>query len=90
MIKRSDILSIHIVLSESTHHLITASDLALLKPTALFINTSRGPIVDEQALVKILEEKKIAGAKTVIYNDGSVEDLETEVAKYVATLPSPN
>ncbi|KAI0348382.1 D-isomer specific 2-hydroxyacid dehydrogenase [Trametopsis cervina] len=68
LFKRGDIVSIHIVLSESTRHLITAADLALLKPTALFINTSRGPIVDEQALVKVLQEKKIAGAGLDVFD----------------------
>lgn len=68
LFKRSDIVSIHIVLSESTRHLITAADLALLKPTAIFINTSRGPIVDEQALVKVLQEEKIAGAGLDVFD----------------------
>ena len=68
LMKRSDIVSIHIVLAESTYHLITEEDLALMKPTAFFINTSRGPIVDEQALVKVLQEKKIAGAGLDVFD----------------------
>ena len=68
LLKRSDIVSIHMVLSESTRHLITARDLALLKPTALFINTSRGPLVDEQALVEVLQKKKIAGAGLDVFD----------------------
>ena len=68
LFKRSDIVSIHLVLSETTRHLITADELALLKPTAIFINTSRGPVVDEQALVKVLQEKKIAGAGLDVFD----------------------
>ncbi|KAI0800980.1 D-isomer specific 2-hydroxyacid dehydrogenase [Fomes fomentarius] len=62
LLKRSDIVSIHMVLSERTRYLITAADLALLKPTAFFINTSRGPLVDEAALIEVLKAKRIAGA----------------------------
>lgn len=68
LFKRSDIVSIHLVLSESTRHLVTAVDLAHLKPTAIFINTSRGPIVDEDALVKALQKRKIAGAGLDVFD----------------------
>ena len=68
LMKRSDIVSIHMVLSEQTRSLITGDDLALMKPSALFINTSRGPIVDEQGLVKILQDKKIAGAGLDVFD----------------------
>lgn len=68
LLAHSDIVSIHIILSTSTQGLITASDLALLKPTAYFINTSRGPLVDEEALIKVLQEGKIAGAALDVYN----------------------
>ncbi|KAH9947935.1 D-isomer specific 2-hydroxyacid dehydrogenase [Amylocystis lapponica] len=62
LFERSDIVSLHMVLSARTHHMITAEDLALMKPTAFFINTSRGPLVDEPALIEALKQKKIAGA----------------------------
>ena len=68
LLKTSDIVSIHMVLSERTRHLITADDLALLKPSALFINTSRGPLVDEQALVDVLQKRKIAGAGLDVFD----------------------
>ena len=68
LFKCSDIVSIHLVLSESTRHIITAADLALLKSTALFINTARGPIVDEQALVAALQEKRFAGAGLDVFD----------------------
>ena len=56
------------VLSESTRHLITAADLELMKPTAFFINTSRGPIVDEEALVDVLRRRRIAGAGLDVFD----------------------
>jgi len=62
LFKESDIVSIHLVLSESTKGIVSASDLRLLKPSAYFISTSRGPLVDEKALVEILKEGKIKGA----------------------------
>ncbi|GJE85723.1 D-isomer specific 2-hydroxyacid dehydrogenase [Phanerochaete sordida] len=68
LMRRSDIVSIHMVLSERTKSLITGDDLALMKPSALFINTSRGPIVDEQGLVQILQDKKIAGAGLDVFD----------------------
>lgn len=68
LLQRSDIVSIHMVLSDRTRHLITAADLAHLKPTAIFINTSRGPIVDEDALVEVLQKKKIAGAGLDVFD----------------------
>lgn len=61
LFRRSDILTIHSVLSPRTRGIIGARELALMKPTALLINTSRGPIVDEAALLTALREKRIAG-----------------------------
>ncbi|KXN83354.1 D-3-phosphoglycerate dehydrogenase [Leucoagaricus sp. SymC.cos] len=62
LLSNSDIISVHLVLSPATYHIISMDDLALLKPTAYLINTSRGPLVDETALIKVLKENKIAGA----------------------------
>lgn len=58
----ADIVSLHVPLLESTHHLINEKRLKLMKPTAFLINTSRGPVIDEVALVKALENKIIRGA----------------------------
>ena len=68
LIRISDVFSLQIVYSESTHHLITASDFALMKPSAFFINTSRGPIADEAALIEVLKEKRIKGAALDVYD----------------------
>ncbi len=61
LFRRADIVSIHSVLSPRTRGLVGARELALMKPTAFLINTSRGPIVDEAALLAALREKRIAG-----------------------------
>lgn len=62
LLVRSDVLSIHLILSDRTRGLFGVPELALMKPTAILVNTSRGPIVDEAALVDVLERKAIAGA----------------------------
>ncbi len=62
VLKISDIVSIHVPLMEATHHLINAERLAMMKKTAYLINTSRGPVIDEAALVEALKNKTIAGA----------------------------
>jgi len=58
----SDILTIHLVLGDRSRGLIGAGELAKMKPTAYLVNTSRGPIVDEAALLHALEQGTIAGA----------------------------
>ena len=73
--RQSDIVSIHMVLSESTQRMITDADLSLMKPTAFFINTSRGPLVDEVGLINVLQERRIAGAGLDVYD---VEPLPTD------------
>ena len=68
LIERSDILSIHLVLSERTTNLFKYEDLSKMKSTSYIINTSRGPIINENDLIKILEEEKIAGAGLDVYD----------------------
>jgi D-3-phosphoglycerate dehydrogenase len=60
--READIVSVSCPLSPQTHHLVNAERLSLMKPTAFFINTARGPIVDQKALTRVLQERKIAGA----------------------------
>jgi phosphoglycerate dehydrogenase-like enzyme len=62
LFKESDAISIHMVLNAKTKDIVAAADLALMKSTAYLINTSRGPLVNEQALIGALQAKKIAGA----------------------------
>jgi D-3-phosphoglycerate dehydrogenase len=60
--ERSDYVSVHTLLNDETHHLIGEAFFARMKPTAILINTSRGPVVDETALTRALEAKQLAGA----------------------------
>jgi phosphoglycerate dehydrogenase-like enzyme len=69
LLRRSDVVTIHVRLSERTRGLIGAPELALMKPTAYLINTSRGPIVDEQALLQALHDGQIAGAGIDVYGE---------------------
>jgi len=62
LLKESDYVSLHTPLNDDTRHLIGEQELRQMKPTAYLINTARGPVVDEPALIKALEEKWIAGA----------------------------
>lgn len=68
LLSQSDVVSIHMVLSSSTKGLLSASDLRHMKPTAYLVNTSRGPLVDEDALISVLKEKKIAGAALDVFD----------------------
>ncbi len=67
LLKESDFITLHLSLSASTKELIGAKELALVKPTARIINCARGELIDEEALAKALEEKKIAGAAVDVY-----------------------
>lgn len=65
---RSDVLSIHLVLSERTRGLVSGAEIAAMKPTAWLVNTSRGPIVDEEALISALRSQSIAGAALDVFD----------------------
>jgi len=74
LFRLADVLTIHLVLSDRTRGLVGAAELALMKPTAYLVNTSRGPIVDEAALAEHLRAGRIAGAALDVYG---VEPLPT-------------
>ena len=69
MLKRSDIVSMHARLLEETKDLFGEKQIALMKPTAFFVNTARAGLVDEKALVKALQEKRIAGAALDVFRE---------------------
>ncbi|HEX2500070.1 MAG TPA: NAD(P)-dependent oxidoreductase, partial [Methylomirabilota bacterium] len=69
LLQRADIVTIHLVLSERTRGLVGARELALMRPSAYLVNTSRGPIVDERALIAALEAGAIAGAGLDVYDE---------------------
>ena len=68
LFRQSDFITIHVVLSPRSRGLIGARELGLMKPSAYLINTSRGPIVDEAALLAVLRDKKIAGAGLDVFD----------------------
>ena len=68
LLKNSDIISIHLVLGERYKNLISKKELGMMKKTALIINTSRGPIINEKDLVEALKDEKIAGAGLDVYD----------------------
>ena len=67
LVEMADILTLHVPLNDETHHLIGEGELALMKPTAYLVNTSRGPVVDEGALADALAEGRIAGAALDVF-----------------------
>ncbi len=69
LIETSDYISLHVPLLESTHHLISQKELERMKESAILINTSRGPVIDEKALTKALQERIIAAAGLDVYED---------------------
>ena len=67
LLKIADFISLHVPLLPATHHLISTKEFNLMKPTAFIINTARGPIIDEKALLVALANKQIAGAGLDVY-----------------------
>jgi phosphoglycerate dehydrogenase-like enzyme len=68
LLQQSDFVTLHLVLSARSRGIIGAADIALMKPTAWLVNTSRGPLIDEAAMIAALEGKKIAGAALDVYD----------------------
>jgi D-3-phosphoglycerate dehydrogenase len=68
LFRNADIVTIHMVLGDRSRGLVTAKEFALMKPTAYMINTSRGPIIEEKALIAALEERRIAGAGLDVFD----------------------
>ena len=68
LFREADVVTVHLVLSGRTRGLIGAPELALMKPTARLVNTSRGPIVDEAALIEVLQARRIAGAAVDVFD----------------------
>jgi phosphoglycerate dehydrogenase-like enzyme len=75
VLREADILSIHLVLSRRTKGIVGAPEIALMKPTAYLVNTSRGPVVDEQALIDALRNRTIAGAALDVYDKEPLPEL---------------
>jgi len=89
LLKRSDIASIHLQLTKETRGLIGANELALMKPTALIVNTSRAPIIDTAALIAALKAGTIGGAALDVY-DNEPLPADDPIRNAPNTLLSPH
>lgn len=86
LLKESDFISLHTPLTPETHHLIGARELALMKPTAILVNTSRGAVIDEQALAEALSNHRIAGAALDVFeNEPHITEILYELDNVVLT-----
>ena len=75
LFEQADVLSVHLVLSERSRGLVDAQALGWMKPTALLVNTARGPIVDEAALIKALQKQRLAGAALDVFEQEPLSAL---------------
>jgi phosphoglycerate dehydrogenase-like enzyme len=89
LLSRSDIVSIHLVLGDRSRGLLGARELAQMKPTAYLINTSRGPIVEEKALMEALQNGTIAGAALDVYDEEPLT-LDHPLRKLPNTVITPH
>ncbi len=87
LLKTADVVSIHLPLTPETRHLINRERLARMKPTAILINTGRGPVIDEQALIAALKEGKIRGAGLDVYEHEPEVPEELRQMDNVVLLP---
>ena len=87
LLAEADFVSVHAPLNDSTRHLVGERELRLMKPTAYLVNSSRGPIVDEKALVRALKEKRIAGAGLDVYENEPEVEPELKTMKNVVLTP---
>ena len=87
LLKAADFVSLHVPLTPATHHLINARHLALMKPTAFLINTSRGPVVEEAALVDALIQRRLAGAGLDVFEQEPVFHPSLRELRQVVLLP---
>jgi glyoxylate reductase len=87
VLKEADFISIHTPYMPSTHHLIGERELGLMKSSAILINTARGPIVDEKALVKALQSRTIAGAGLDVFENEPAVEPELLTMENVVIVP---
>ena len=87
VLRTADYVSLHVALVPETRHLIGSEELALMKPTAYLINTTRGPVVDEKALVAVLQAGRIAGAGLDVYENEPVVDPDLLPLENVLLTP---
>ena len=87
LLAESDVVTLHVPLTPETHHLIGKAALARMKPTALLVNTARGPVVDTDALVRALQEGRIGGAALDVFEDEPDVDPRLVALEQVVLTP---
>ncbi|MDP3582204.1 MAG: NAD(P)-dependent oxidoreductase, partial [Ignavibacteria bacterium] len=87
LMKKSDIISVHLPLSKETHHILNKENLSLMRKTAVIVNTSRGEIIEEKALIKLLKLKKIFAAGFDVYENEPNINPELRTLENVFLLP---
>ncbi|MGB7343143.1 MAG: D-glycerate dehydrogenase [Pirellulaceae bacterium] len=88
VLQQSDFVSLHVALNDATRHLVGADQLAMMKPTATIINTARGPVIDEKALVAALKSGAIASAGLDVYENEPL--LEPELYELENAVIAPH
>lgn len=89
LLRESDFVTLHVILTEETKGMISTKELNLMKPTAYLINTSRGPVIDEEALIQALRKKKIAGAGLDVFSKEPI-DLGNPLLKFDNVVLTPH
>jgi len=87
LLAESDYISVHVPLVPETHHLISKNEFKLMKKTSILINTSRGPVVDERALVEALKQGEIWGAGLDVYENEPLLEPGLKDIDNVVLLP---
>jgi D-3-phosphoglycerate dehydrogenase len=89
LLREADVVSVNCLLNDQTHHLIGARQLGLMKPSAFFINTARGPVVDEAALIEALKNKRIAAAAIDVFEQEPTP-VDNELLKLDNVIVAPH
>ena len=87
LLREADFVSLHVPLMDATRHMIGAEQLRIMKPTAILVNTSRGPVVDEHALAEALENRVIAGAGIDVFENEPRVDPKLLTLENVVLAP---
>mgnify|MGYP000849810787 FL=1 len=87
LLQESDFVSLHLPLTDETHHLLGEKELKMMKRSAILINTARGAVVDEPALIRLLKQERIAGAGFDVYEQEPFIPKELMELKNVVLLP---
>lgn len=90
LLKHSDFITLHPLYTPETHHLISTRELSLMKPTAFLINTSRGPVVDQQALIEAVRKKAIAGVALDVFEGEPFPTLPEDFVAMKNVLLTPH